>query len=296
MRALGVLDAVLEHAVRPEAFSLYSYCLSSDTLSPLFKLPLNPSFVSLFSVPALVIHRADFCRVLSTAALARGVQIRLSSNVTSISFSEPSATLETGEIVKADLLVGADGERSICRDALLGRADPPLPNGRLVYRILIPAADMARVPLLAPLVQPAGVHLWMGPESHAVGYLLRGVFNLVMFCPGTEEGEELQGPQRAKLEDVRALFRGWEERVQGLLGLADVCLRWSLLETKPLDEWVHPNGRFALLGDSAHACLPFMYAHFFSYTYPSQPVFLRPPAPLRSASIPVLTCVLFVIL
>ena len=36
------------------------------------------------------------------------------------------------------------------------------------------------------------------------------------------------------------------------------ALRWRLCIRKSIDSWVHPSGCFALLGDAAHATLPYL--------------------------------------
>lgn len=166
--------------------------------------------------------------------------------------------LTSGETVTASVIIGADGERSVCREALLQRPDPPQPSGRLVYRILIDAAEMRQYPELSNLISPPSVDVWAGPKAHIVCYLLEEHYNIVMFSPG-ESDTTIYGPQPADLDHLRQLFRGWDPHLQKLLGIAESSLRWSLLETRELQSWVHPDGKFALLGDAAHACLPFMY-------------------------------------
>jgi salicylate hydroxylase len=40
--------------------------------------------------------------------------------------------------------------------------------------------------------------------------------------------------------------------------MIDQTLKWPLLSGKTLEKWVAVSGRFLILGDAAHAMLPYM--------------------------------------
>lgn len=63
-----------------------------------------------------------------------GVIIRLSSHVQSIDPSKPSLTLSSGEVIHCDLIVGADGVKSMIREVVVGGPDRPRPTGDAAYR------------------------------------------------------------------------------------------------------------------------------------------------------------------
>lgn len=60
----------------------------------------------------------------------------------------PSITLSSGEIIKGDIVIAADGLHSIAAETVVGRLNPPQPqelyNGCL--RFLIPTADLEADP------------------------------------------------------------------------------------------------------------------------------------------------------
>jgi salicylate hydroxylase len=55
--------------------------------------------------------------------------------------------------------------------------------------------------------------------------------------------------------DLRAAFAGWDARVLQLIDAASETMRWALVDREPLARWT--DGRITLLGDAAHAMLPF---------------------------------------
>lgn len=64
----------------------------------------------------------------------------------------------------------------------------------------------------------------------------------------------------ASVEEMRAFFSGWDPKLRKILSLADSCTKWKLQSSDQLDlpAWVHPQGTFCLLGDAAHATLPYL--------------------------------------
>ena len=230
-----------------------------------------PMIEAVFGAPHLVIHRAVFQRVLvKQVETLSAINIQLGAIIDpvlsdcargSIRFSVNGS--ETKEVT-TDLIIGADGERSMCREILLGRPDPPKPSGYVAYRLLIEGSKIleAPEPSVHGLVDDPSVNVWQGPESHAVSYMLDGTLNLVLFKPSANSngGASSLKPELVGGEELRSQFVEWEPRIQALLKLATDCIKWEILETEELKEWVHPDGHFVLLGDAAHAMLPFLYA------------------------------------
>ena len=224
-----------------------------------------------FGAPHLVIHRAVFQKVLvQQVETLPAISIQLGAIIdpTLSDFGQGSIcfSIDGNETKKVttDLIIGADGERSMCREILLGRPDPPKTSGYVAYRLLIEGSKILESPetSLHDLVNDPGVNVWQGPESHAVSYMLDGMLNLVLFKPSARStsGAPSPKPELVGGEELRSQFVEWEPRIQALLGLVVDCIKWEILETEELKEWVHPDGHFVLMGDAAHAMLPFLYA------------------------------------
>ena len=92
--------------------------------STIFNLPFN-NIVETHGAPYWLVHRADLHAALLDATLKAGLKVLTSKRVTSYDFETPSATTQDGETFKADLIVGADGIKSICRPLLTGQPDVP---------------------------------------------------------------------------------------------------------------------------------------------------------------------------
>ncbi|CAF9912953.1 MAG: hypothetical protein ALECFALPRED_008443 [Alectoria fallacina] len=262
LEELGLLRTVKRASIQPSKLLIRSY-----RQEKLYEQALNPAIEQKFHYPHLLIHRAALIRILYAEAQSQGATVHFGACVEKVEFSEvPKVELVSGRRYEADLILGADGEHSVCRELLLGRRDPPHSSGDMVFRLFIPISKMSLQPSLAFLVDPLGVHAWYGPNSHAVCYPLpkEGIFNVVLTFP--EERDALTiGPQPADLDDIRNRCRKWDPEFQHLLRLADKALKWTLLQTDELETWVHPSGRLALLGDSAHATLPYLYVSFPSF-------------------------------
>lgn len=241
--------------MRPHSFILRSY-RDGKILST---QPLIPHCESVYGVPYLHIHRADYHRILVEEAIRQGVDIRLNSFVTAVDFERPAVQIRNqGEPFVADLIVGADGLKSVCREALLGHPDPPHLTGDLAYRIVVEASAMKAHPLLAELVERPNINYWMGPDSHVVSYLLKGgsLYNIVLICP--DNLPELVNQQKADLDEMHALFRNWDPQLRALLSLCKDTSKWRLQNSREMPSWSHPSGRFTLLGDACHATLPYL--------------------------------------
>lgn len=241
--ALGVGGDARAAGFAPEAVELRAF-RSGRTV---YRTPLGAAIEARHGAPYLQIHRADIHGILLRAAEAAGVEIRLGETVTG---HEGGALATDRGGVEAELIVGADGVRSVLRGKVT--ADPaPAFAGHVAYR------GLARAERLPPgLVRPvAGV--WMGPRRHFVHYYLRGG-ELVNFVAVVERREwtEEGWTRPGDLAALRAEFDGWHETVGAVLAAADETFLWGLFGHPPLARW--SSGNLVLLGDAAHPTTPFL--------------------------------------
>ncbi|KIV89302.1 hypothetical protein PV10_08879 [Exophiala mesophila] len=209
-------------------------------------------------------HRANLHKCLLDRAIELGAEIKVSARVVDVQIAGDDAqtatvVLASGESFVTDLVVGADGINSNLREIFLGRPDPPTPTGDLAYRLLLSTKEILKDPELAPFVTDPQVNYWLGPDAHAVNYVLRGgeLFNMVLLVP---DDMPLGGANtlEGNVEEMRALYKDWDPRIPKLLKLCESVYKWRLQIRIGMDSWSHPSGTFTMLGDAVHATLPYL--------------------------------------
>lgn len=256
----GLLGQIRAIATLPHDFHLRSRdgrILSTQNIRPLLE--------EKYGYPYFQVHRAGYHRILAREAHRLGVTIKLSANVVGIDFTKPSVSIKGDHEnpdyeFPADLIIGADGLRSRCRESLLDRPDPPRLTGDLAYRATVKVSDIKKLgsPHLKALIQKPCTNYWMGPNLHAMCYFIEKdqICNLVLIVPDhLPEGVNVAA---GDVKEMRRSFGGWDPALTELLGLVDSVLKWRLQDSVMLERWTHPGYKFVLLGDSCHATLPYL--------------------------------------
>ena len=194
---------------------------------------------------------------MASRAQELGVSTRLSSRVVDVDFDAPAAILEGGERIQGDIVLCADGLWSGTRSKFLGKDSPPAVTGDLAYRILIKASELED-PELRAWVEGQTVNLWAGPGSHVVGYTVRGkeLYNLVFTYP--DDLPPGVAKMEGDLEEMRALFRGWDPILRRFLQHVKKVEKWKLMWLEELPEWKNAQGTFVMAGDACHPMLPYL--------------------------------------
>ncbi|GGG61966.1 monooxygenase [Salipiger pallidus] len=193
------------------------------------------------------VHRADLVDLLAETARNRGVKIRLLQNARSVTPGDlPRLDLCNGDTVEADLVVGADGLHSVLRPAVDGPSQPKF-TGQVAWRAIVPNS----------FDHPSEAWVHMGPGRHIVSYPLRdgSMVNLVAAearSAWTEEGWAQEGNP----DDLRRAFARFGGVVPEMLGHVERVGLWGLFRHPVAQRWHAPG--VALVGDAAHATLPFM--------------------------------------
>ena len=245
LRELGLDEAMREIGRQPAAVDFRRW--SDDGL--LARQDLGDVEAG-YGAPYLTMYRPELVDLL--AAHLPSSTIRFDSEVVEVDVApaDPVVRFATGEEVRSELVVGADGIRSRVRDAVVG-TDHARFSGMCAYRALVPcSADEASA---------MNVTLWLGPERHLVAYPVGSVrtwVNIVAVVPERAWAEE-SWTAPGSAEDLRAQFRGWGPRVTDLLSrVEDPVYRWALYDREPLSRWT--AGSVTLLGDACHPMLPFL--------------------------------------
>jgi len=241
---IGVMEAVAAAGVEPTRQRIQHWA-DGRTLVAVERAGARAKY----GAPYVTIHRADLHTVLVGAAAAAGATLRTGAPVEGIDGSY--AVLASGERVQGDLIVGADGLKSVVRRAF--EAAPAHFTGHVAWRALVPVD--ARI---ADVTDYPGIHI--GPGRMVTRYPVRGgsLLNMVFFARQdgwTDDGWTIP----ADPGDLAATFADWSADVQAMLNAAATVplFKWAINARTPLADWTR-GGKVVLLGDAAHAMTPFL--------------------------------------
>jgi FAD-dependent urate hydroxylase len=159
-----------------------------------------------------------------------------------------TAIFENGYKATGDLLIAADGVRSILREYVLGEKVEPKYGGYVNWNGLVPASED-----LAPKNDWV---IYVGEHKRASLMPVAGDRFYFFFDVPLPKGTPAN-PDNYKSE-LKEHFAGWAEPVQKLIERLDpyAVARPEIHDVGPIARFV--RGRVALLGDSAHATCPDM--------------------------------------
>jgi salicylate hydroxylase len=246
--ALGVGALVKKEAVFIEQLLMFDGVTGEKVIA----IPLDARFAERFGNPYAVTHRADIHGSLldGCKALPDLIELRTSTRVAGfdVGGDEVSVKTQNGDLLGA-ALVGADGGRSVVREAIVGDPLPPA-TGHMCYRAVLNIEDVPED------LRFAAATLWAAHNTHIVHYPLRGwkLFNIV----ATVIGKHTSGGHNelATREEALSFFSHYCDKVLKLLRTPKEFRRWMLQYREPVASWT--RGPVALLGDAAHFMLQYM--------------------------------------
>lgn len=222
-----------------------------DTGELLLDYPLGEQAENRYGAPYLCVHRGDFhallmeCVTPGTIEFAkRLVDLEPAGRVVRLVFDD-------GTRAEADLVIGADGVRSRCRELLVG-LEPPKYSGYVAHRCILPVSLLGGMPLVDYMK-------WWGPGCTLfLTYFITRSRQEIFIVTSSPQADwpHASSSVPADLEEMRAAFAGFHPEVQRQLAAIPAATKWANFDAEPLPVW--SRGRVVLLGDACHAMLPYM--------------------------------------
>ncbi|KAJ3974217.1 hypothetical protein EV361DRAFT_947219 [Lentinula raphanica] len=252
---------------RPETINLLSY----DSGSYLGSIAWDQEILKETNGEFGLISYSALRALLYREAISQGACVRFNAKVLALEChsNSPSVTLQSGDVVSADLLIGADGVNGITREYITTHGPPPnaqhISKQEVIYEgtgnasariknpkvnMSIPKESILNDPQLAYLLdrRENDIFVWVGHEHSAVGFPngQSDDFSLSVY-----QLESMQG-------DLWSSLHGAEP---SLLRLSQLASRTSpkpvfapLAHEDVLDTWT--DGRLVVIGEAAHPLPP----------------------------------------
>jgi salicylate hydroxylase len=203
-----------------------------------------------FGAPSLTAHRADLLGILAGALTTTDIRPGMRCVGVETRERDAVARFADGSEIEADIVVGADGIHSKVRESLFG-ADAPRFTGCICWRGMAPIEAVPRD------INTNDVTLWMGPHGHVVHYRVRRgeLLNIVAHIDSDAWTEE-SWTQECSVDEVMTAYARWNPALTRVFPASERWYKWALYDRDPPARW--SKGRATLLGDSAHAMLPYL--------------------------------------
>jgi len=248
LRRLGVNDELTRAGIKAECFVSRAW----DTGSTIYEIHFDEASEQRYGGPYINIHRGDLHDVLAQVVAPKTiafdhqlVDLRRSNDRYSLRFAN-------GETVRADIVIGADGIRSMVRDFLLGDG-PPRFIGAVARRAVFPSERLGgfKIPDCTK---------WWGPDRHSLAYFVTGKRDelyVIGVAPAHAWDTEAVSLPSSR-EALMAEFADFHVDLRRVLSVTDNVTLWPIFDRARDDRW--SGDRVVLMGDACHPVRPFMAA------------------------------------
>ncbi|KAG6831553.1 hypothetical protein H0H92_009472 [Tricholoma furcatifolium] len=208
----------------------------------------------------LLKKHGDLHSLLCEEAAHEGVQFRYNSKVIDVDSETVSVTLEDGQRITSDMVIGADGCNSLVRTGVIGEKVPEIRTKEVTLNFVIPSHLMQGEADLKSLTEDSGWFIWLGDNYMLHGSVVNSGRDFSVTLGYTlpegapEFNEEWQDTY--PLEYFNLDVSKFEPRVRKLLDMARNIKPHIFVNRPLLDSFVCDRARLVLVGEAAHPLLP----------------------------------------
>ncbi|KAJ7208761.1 hypothetical protein B0H12DRAFT_1158347 [Mycena haematopus] len=266
LQRLGVWDYLAEDAVDMEEGSIRAGATDEELAN------VNMRHVAgRYGQPHRVAHRAALANALyeGCKAAAPAITFHFGTSIVGVDFAQHRIQIRLrdeegeGHWVDADIILGADGVKSVVRKYMLarhGEEDDAEDTGQAAYRIMLRRDQLVHDAELLAMLESNSSFRWIGAKRHIIAYPISGhtIFNISTTQPDVNfaAAPTASWTTHADKGAMLAVYSDFCPAVRRMLALVtetEVC-EWKLRVHRPLTTWV--EGNVALLGDACHPTLP----------------------------------------
>ncbi|KAF9459024.1 hypothetical protein BDZ94DRAFT_1062718 [Collybia nuda] len=250
--AWGLRDKLREITIKSQAIDLLLY----ETGEVLGTHYWDEEMIRETGGEFLFIHYGDLRNLLYDTAISHGAEVIFDARAACIDADNQTITLASGKVLRADVIVGADGASGVSRQ-LLEEDDAPVHRLNM-YSTTVPKTVIMQDEELRYLYshRHAAMYSWFGNSHAALGFPLGGTPDFALFVYGPADGHDASWDDKAPHDALEQILEPCEPRLRklGRNAAPPVCV--PIIEHPELEDWVDDSGRLVVIGEAAHPLPP----------------------------------------
>jgi salicylate hydroxylase len=251
IRALGLEERFEEVAAEPQVRLSLKWDDGTVRVREAFKGPMQEQFGARY----FTTHRADLHALLISCVPQEA--IHTGAECVDVRNTGDGAVLRLadGREIEADVVIGADGIRSVVREKLFGKAEARFTN-QICWRLILPMQELLDAADKLPVPMDGSEYTgWLGPTGHVLFYPLRGGKLLNIFAGRVSpQWADEQWTVPSDMNEMLEAYAGWHPGLLHVMSRAEKTYKWGIRDRDPLAHWV--DGSIVLIGDAAHPMMP----------------------------------------
>ena len=127
------------------------------------------------------------------------------------------------------------------------------------YRVMIPSETVLSDPEIAHLIDKNISNAWIGHGRRVMAYPMKLGTGISYYALLSFPSEQMVGTyEPGDVEEMKGEFHDFDPVVRRILSHVDSCVKWKIAELPNLRAWVSKSGKVVLIGDAAHAMVPYL--------------------------------------